>query len=50
MSPSPGPSLAVIGAGVAGCALAAHLVALGWNGPLTLWETGRGPGLSLIHI
>ncbi|MCS5700169.1 NAD(P)-binding protein [Cyanobium sp. FGCU-52] len=44
MSLSPGPSLAVIGAGVAGCVLAARLVALGWSGPLTLWETGRGPG------
>jgi len=44
MSVSPGPSLAVIGAGVAGCALAARLVELGWPGPISLWETGRGPG------
>ncbi|MCS5691857.1 NAD(P)-binding protein [Cyanobium sp. FGCU-6] len=44
MSVSPGPSLAVIGAGVAGCALVARLVELGWKGPISLWETGRGPG------
>lgn len=44
MSVSPGPSLAVIGAGVAGCVLVARLVELGWGGPISLWETGRGPG------
>ena len=37
-------SLAVIGAGVAGCALAARLAALGWPGEVALWEMGRGPG------
>lgn len=38
------PSLGVIGAGVAGCALAARLRSLGWRGWLGLWEAGRGPG------
>ncbi|WP_322775289.1 NAD(P)-binding protein [Synechococcus sp. CBW1107] len=38
------PSLAVIGAGVAGCALAARMRRLGWQGPISLWESGRGPG------
>ncbi|MCP9929674.1 NAD(P)-binding protein [Cyanobium sp. AMD-g] len=38
------PSLAVIGAGVAGCALAAGLRRGGWDGPIDLWEAGRGPG------
>lgn len=37
-------SLAVIGAGVAGCAVLAHLSRLGFPGSLSLWETGRGPG------
>lgn len=37
-------SLAVIGAGVAGCALVARLRQLGHPGPISLWETGRGPG------
>lgn len=37
-------SLGVIGAGVAGCALAARLRSLGWRGWLGLWEAGRGPG------
>ncbi|MEB3165535.1 MAG: NAD(P)-binding protein [Cyanobacteriota bacterium] len=44
ISPAPGPSLAVIGAGVAGCSLVARLSQLGWSGPISLWETGRGPG------
>ncbi len=38
------PSLAVIGAGVAGCALAAGLRRGGWDGSIDLWEAGRGPG------
>ena len=38
------PSLAVIGAGVAGCALAAGLRRGGWEGSIDLWEAGRGPG------
>lgn len=37
-------SIAVIGAGVSGCALAARLRQLGYAGPLDLWETGRGAG------
>lgn len=36
--------LAVIGAGVGGCALAAELRRRGWRGSLTLLEIGRGPG------
>lgn len=36
--------LAVIGAGVAGCSLAAALRQRGWAGSLTLLEIGRGPG------
>jgi predicted NAD/FAD-dependent oxidoreductase len=36
--------LAVIGAGVGGCALAAQLRRLGWSGSLHLLEMGRGPG------
>ncbi len=40
----PAPSLAVIGAGVAGCALAAGLRRGGWDGSIVLWEAGRGPG------
>lgn len=36
--------LAVIGAGAAGCALAAALRLRGWRGSLTLLEIGRGPG------
>ncbi|MCP9932665.1 NAD(P)-binding protein [Cyanobium sp. Candia 9D4] len=40
----PAPSLAVIGAGVAGCALAAGLRRGGWAGSIVLWEAGRGPG------
>lgn len=38
------PSVAVIGAGVGGCALLAALRGGGWAGPLSLWESGRGPG------
>ena len=50
---APGPStallgddqrVAVIGAGVAACALAAALRRGGWRGELSLFETGRGPG------
>lgn len=41
---TPEQSVAVIGAGVAGCAVAAQLRRRGWPGPLTLWEMGRGPG------
>ena len=37
-------SLGVIGAGVAGCALAASLRRQGWPGWIGLWEAGRGPG------
>ncbi len=37
-------SLGVIGAGVAGCALAAALRRRGWPGWIGLWESGRGPG------
>ncbi len=36
--------VAVIGAGVGGCALAAQLRRLGWNGSVHLLEMGRGPG------
>jgi hypothetical protein len=36
--------LAVIGAGVSGCALAAALRQRGWRGSLSLLEIGRGPG------
>ena len=43
--PLSGPgSIAVIGAGVSGCALVAQLRRLGFGGPISLWETGRGPG------
>jgi predicted NAD/FAD-dependent oxidoreductase len=37
-------ALGVIGAGIAGCALAAALRRAGWSGPIGLWEAGRGPG------
>ena len=37
-------SIAVIGAGVAGCALVAQLRRLGVQASISLWETGRGPG------
>jgi predicted NAD/FAD-dependent oxidoreductase len=36
--------LAIIGAGVSGCALASQLRRLGWQGSLQLLEIGRGPG------
>lgn len=36
--------MAVIGAGVAACALVASLRRGGYAGPLSLWEIGRGPG------
>lgn len=36
--------LAVIGAGAAGCGLAASLRQRGWSGSLALLEIGRGPG------
>ena len=45
LSPPPrSVDLAVIGAGVAGCALAAALRLDGWRGAITLLEIGRGPG------
>ena len=37
-------SIAVIGAGVGGCALVAQLRRSGFQGPISLWETGHGPG------
>ena len=36
--------LAIVGAGVAGCALAAQLRRQGWGGSIRLLEIGRGPG------
>ena len=36
--------LGIIGAGPAGCALAAALRLRGWGGTITLLEIGRGPG------
>jgi predicted NAD/FAD-dependent oxidoreductase len=36
--------LGIVGAGPAGCALAAALRLRGWRGTLTLLEIGRGPG------
>ena len=36
--------LAIVGAGVAGCALAAQLRRQGWYGSINLLEIGRGPG------
>jgi predicted NAD/FAD-dependent oxidoreductase len=50
MDPAPaadhgtGMSVGIIGAGVAGCALAARLRQLDWKGWIGLWEAGRGPG------
>jgi hypothetical protein len=41
---TPSDSVVVVGAGVAACALAAHLRRLGWSGSLTLVEAGRGIG------
>ena len=36
--------LAIVGAGVAGCSLAAALRQHGWDGSIVLLESGRGPG------
>ncbi|WP_311134056.1 MULTISPECIES: NAD(P)-binding protein [Synechococcaceae] len=36
--------MAVIGAGVSGCALASGLRHNGFDGEISLWEAGRGPG------
>lgn len=44
MPQPPAHAIAVIGAGVAGCALLAQLRRLGHGGALSLWEIGRGPG------
>jgi len=44
MLEAPPASIAVVGAGVAGCALAARLRLGGFRGSLSLWESGRGPG------
>ena len=43
-APPEDPTLAVIGAGVAGCALVAQLRRQGFKGCIDVWETGRGPG------
>ena len=42
--PPEDPTLAVVGAGVAGCALVAQLRRQGFRGCIDIWETGRGPG------
>ena len=39
-----GIDLAILGAGPAGCGLAAALRLQGWGGAITLLEIGRGPG------
>ena len=44
MAESPSCDLAIVGAGVSGCALAAQLRRLGWGGSIQLLEIGRGPG------
>ena len=44
MPQRPPASIAVVGAGVGGCALVASLRKGGWSGAITLWESGRGPG------
>jgi hypothetical protein len=44
MAEAPPASIAVIGAGVGGCALVARLRQGGFTGALSLWESGRGPG------
>ena len=44
MAEAPPVDLAVVGAGVSGCALAAQLRRLGWSGTLAILEIGRGPG------
>ena len=43
-SPTPRVDLAIVGAGVSGCALAASLRQRGWRGSIDLLEIGRGPG------
>ncbi|MEY4353342.1 MAG: hypothetical protein RLZZ609_1583 [Cyanobacteriota bacterium] len=44
MSP-PSSKLAIVGAGVAGCTLAAQLCRKGWHAEdLSIWEAGRGAG------
>ena len=43
-SPTPRVDLAIVGAGVSGCALAACLRQRGWRGSIDLLEIGRGPG------
>ena len=40
----PRTDLAIVGAGVSGCALAASLRRRGWRGSIELLEIGRGPG------
>jgi hypothetical protein len=44
MAESPSCDLAIVGAGVSGCAVAAQLRRLGWSGSIQLLEIGRGPG------
>jgi predicted NAD/FAD-dependent oxidoreductase len=44
MAQCPPASIAVVGAGVGGCALIAALCRGGWSGAISLWESGRGPG------
>ena len=44
MAQCPPASIAVVGAGVGGCALIAALRRGGWSGAISLWESGRGPG------
>ena len=44
MAESPSCDLAIVGAGVSGCAVAAQLRRLGWGGSIQLVEIGRGPG------
>jgi len=44
MAQRPPASIAVVGAGVGGCALIAALRRGGWRGAISLWESGRGPG------
>lgn len=43
-SATPHADLAIVGAGVSGCALAASLRSRGWRGSIELLEIGRGPG------
>jgi len=44
MPQRPPASIAVVGAGVGGCALVASLRRGGWSGAISLWDSGRGPG------